>query len=396
MFDESYQRELLTRLTNGAFLKRLGKLIHPEHFDPEYEPVVRGLLEHFKRTGRPVTKGQLNQLCSRHGVKPQPTSVSDFTFDEAELLYWSRYRIMGDALAKAQGFREQGKFERAVEAVSECRKRFPVSLEEDQAPDMLKSRLPIPQRRNLISVGIKELDKCLEGGIGGSDLAAVLAPTSGGKTSWLIHVAAEAALLGHKVYYITLEVPRTEIEAKLRRRITGEIRPSRNQWIKTAGKISRKGGRLQVREAPPHSISVAELDARLEDDVNLLIVDYADYLRLSDRAVGFDYHDLGALYNSLKALAMDRRIPVWTASQVNRQAYGASKIGLQDIESSLKKAMVVDQALCLNQTSDHPDPATGEVTGEINVAKNRHGVRHLDVGVTINWSLSTFIEGKWG
>lgn len=395
MFDESYQQELLTKLINKTFLQRLGKLIHPEHFDPEYEPVVRGLLDHFKRTGRPVTKGQLNQLCSRHGVKPQPTSVGDFTFDEQEILYWSRYRIMGEALAKAQGFREQGKFERAVEAVSECRKRFPVSLEDDQAPDVLKSRSPIPIRRNLIPVGIPTLDACLEGGIGGSDLAAVLAPTSGGKTSWLVHVAAEAALQGHKVYYITLEVPRTEIEAKLRRRITGLVKPSKNQWIKVATKISRKGGRLQVREAAPHSISVAELEARLEADVDLLIVDYADYLRLSDRAVGFDYHDLGALYNSLKALAMDRRIPVWTASQVNRQAYGVAKIGLQDVEASLKKAMVVDQALALNQTSDTPDPETGTVTGDINIAKNRHGVRFQDVGVTINWALSRFTEGKW-
>jgi len=396
MFNESYQQELLSRLTQKEFLQRLGKLLRPEFFDPEYEPVVRILLTHWKKNKRPVTKGQLSQLCQRHGVKPKVAPTGDFSFDEEEILYFARDRVISEALAKSQTLRSQGKFEKAIEVVRECWKTFPHMDEQEAAPDILKSTASIPVRKSLIPTGLEQLDHCLDGGIGGGDLAAVLAPTSGGKTSWLVHVAAEAGSQGKKVYYLTLEVPRTEIEAKIRRCITGVVKPSRKAWVKAAGGLSRKGGRIQVREASPHSLSVYDLALRLEDDIELLIVDYADYLRLGDRAVGFSYDDLGRIYSDLKAIAMDRKISVWTASQVNRGAYGSASIGLQDIEASLKKAMVVDQAIALNQTSDHPDPKTGEVNGEINIAKNRHGIRFQDIGVTVNWALSKFIQGKWG
>ncbi len=393
MFDEVYQQELLFKLTDKKYLQRLISLLQPEFFDPQYEPVVVTVLDHFKRTGRALTQGQLRQSCRTHGVKPKTVGTTDVDFDEQELIRFASDRIFAKAMARAQVFRERCQLDRAVEVINECKQRFPRASDSGDVCDALTSHAPIPKRKNLTPCGVERLDVAFDGGIGGGDLAVVLAPTSGGKTSWLVHVAAEAAIRGKKVHFLTLEVPRWDIEGKLRRKLTGSSKPGRNTWTRIAKKLHRKGGRVNIQEASPNSISIVDLSNRLDLDLELLIVDYADYLRLPDKSIGLEYHALGAIYTSLKAVALERKIPVWTASQVNRTAYGSDEIGLQDVSASLMKVMVADQAIGLNQTGETPDTRTGEVTGEINIAKNRHGIRFEVVQVTINWALSSFRQG---
>ena len=63
---------------------------------------------------------------------------------------------------------------------------------------------------------------------------------------------------------------------------------------------------------------------------SLIIIDYADIMRSSRR---FDSlrHELKLIYEELRNLAMDLNVPIWTASQANRDAANADVVGLLKI-----------------------------------------------------------------
>lgn len=393
-FDIDYQRELVVKLTEKQFVSRVHRLIEPQMFDVDLEPVVEEVLEHWRKKERTLTKNQLRQLAARHQVKLPQGRLNGFDFDVQEVERFARYRLMRSALVEATAYAEKGRFDKGIEAVTSLRKRFNSIGNNRMAPDILESSRPTPVRENVISTGIDRLDEALQGGVAAGNLAVALAPTSGGKTSFLCWLAATAAEAGKKVYYVTLEVPATEIESKLRARLTGVVRPSRNKWQKTAKALAAKKARIRVQEHPPRTVSIDDLDGEIEEDTDLILVDYADYLRPPGGSAGIDYHDLGAIYANLKRVGLQRKVPIWTASQVNRAAYGKTELDSEDVEASLKKAMVSDQIVSLSQDKwDKPDKETGNSHLSMWIAKNRFGPRFQPIEVTVNWSLCRFERG---
>jgi hypothetical protein len=66
---------------------------------------------------------------------------------------------------------------------------------------------------------------------------------------------------------------------------------------------------------------------------------------------------------------MEKAIPVWTASQSNREGSGADVVGLENMSESYGKAMVADVVVTLSRKPS--EKSTG--LGRLFVAKNRAG-----------------------
>jgi hypothetical protein len=393
-FDEAYQRELVNKMTNRTFLERTAHLIHSEYFDPDLEQIVTKILSHWKRTKKSLTKSQVRQLFTRFGIKQERVSLDGFEFDQDELVDFAKDRILRIASIQFQSLRDQGKFHKAVQVISESVKRFPHV--DGKAEDMLLNQKPLPKRKNLIPTGIRTLDRALSGGISGGDIATVLARTGGGKTSFLCHVSATAVEAGLKVFYATLEVPGLEVQGKLRRRLVGSEKPSQIGWKKVSTKLRRKKASVLVLEHPPNTINVSEMEQEIPDGTNLVVIDYADLLRSIGTDFGFSYEQLGVIYAELKRVAMEREIPIWTASQINRPAYSNMRAGADTVEGSLKKATNSNLILSLNQPDDEVDGITGNSLMNIFVDKNTFGPRNVQIPVTVHWAKSKFEEGHYG
>lgn len=390
-FTIEYQHELLRKMNNPSFLTEVGKMLSPDMFEGELEELASEMIKRFQTTGKVLTKGQLQQLCKKHQVKLRSGVSGDYTFDLEEVRRYRESRILGDALAKAHLYRDSGHFDKAYNTILTARNRL--SGDVGQVADILDSSRPMPVRKNIIPTAIPELDEYLQGGVAAGDLAVVLAPTSGGKTSLLVWLACQAALTGKRVFYATLEVSEHEIEAKLRRCICGS-EYSKKVWAVVSKKLKKKGAVLSIKEAPPRSISAGELDLQIPHDVDVVIVDYGDYLRADSGSERSSYEDLGQIYTSLKQIGMKRRIPIWTASQTNRASYQDSRLGVETVESSLRKVMLADQVITINQDKAERGEDDSQ-TATLHIAKNRHGARFVDIPVTVDWATSTFKSGKW-
>lgn len=398
-FDEAYQMELINKMTSKKFLEKTGHLIRPEFFDPALEPVVKRIIGHWQKHKKVLTSSQVNQLFKKHDIKKEQVSLDGVHFDLEELTSFAKDRILREASLRFHAFREQGRFDKAVHAISEAPKMFPQS--DSALSDMLKNFKALPRRKNLVPTGISSLDEALNGGVTGGDVACVMAQTGGGKTTFLCSLAAQAAEIGLKVFYATLEVPGLEVQAKLRKRLTASARPSQRGWKTIAQRLSRKKSRVVVSEHPPNTINVAELEQQIPKDTNLLIVDYADKLRSVTGEFGGGYEILGIIYDELKRVALQWEIPVWTASQINRTGYTNDRPGIGATEGSLKKPMNSNVVIMLIHPDEQghmqrADEDTGNVQLDLWLEKNTFGPAALKFPLTVNWAQGTFEEGHYG
>jgi replicative DNA helicase len=80
-------------------------------------------------------------------------------------------------------------------------------------------------------------------------------------------------------------------------------------------------------------------------------------------------HELKLIYEELRNLAMELRIPIWTASQANRDSANSDIVGLENMSEAYGKAMVADFVVSLSRKPS--EKAVG--TGRLFIAKNRAG-----------------------
>mgnify|MGYP001189858514 CR=1 FL=1 len=79
-------------------------------------------------------------------------------------------------------------------------------------------------------------------------------------------------------------------------------------------------------------------------------------------------------------------IPIWTASQANRESAKADIVGLENMAEAYGKAMVAD--VVISMTRKALEKSTG--AGRLYVAKNRAGRDGLVFPIHIDTSRSTF------
>lgn len=95
-------------------------------------------------------------------------------------------------------------------------------------------------------------------------------------------------------------------------------------------------------------------------------------------------HELKLIYEELRNLAQDLNIPIWTASQANRDSANSDVVGLENMSEAYGKAMVADVVISLSRKAK--EKSTGY--GRMFVAKNRAGRDGLLFHVKMNTAQS--------
>jgi len=150
-------------------------------------------------------------------------------------------------------------------------------------------------------------------------------------------------------------------------------------------------GRLIIKEYPTGSASSITIRNHVEKLMlkgfkpSVIIIDYADIMR-STRAYDSLRHELKLIYEELRNLAMDLNIPIWTASQANRDSAKSDIVGLENMSEAYGKAMVADVVISLSRKA--MEKSTG--AGRLFVAKNRAGRDGLVFPIHIDTARSTF------
>ena len=118
---------------------------------------------------------------------------------------------------------------------------------------------------------------------------------------------------------------------------------------------------------------------------SVVIIDYADIMR-STKSYDSLRHELKLIYEELRNKAMDLGLPVWTASQANRESASAEIVGLETMSAAYGKAMVADVVISLSRRAQ--EKANG--IGRLFIAKNRAGRDGILFPIKVDTAKSQF------
>ena len=249
--------------------------------------------------------------------------------------------------------------------------------------------------RIVCATGIPRLDAhdILRGGLGKGELGVITANTGVGKSHWLVNMGANAMKNGKNVIHYTFELSEESVGIRYDSNLCNI--PS-NQVVKNKKDVidhyqNEEYGKLIIKEYPTGTASIVTIRNHIEKLLlrnfkpNLIVVDYADIMR-STRAYDSLRHELKLVYEELRNLAMELNIPIWTASQANRESANSNIVGLENMAEAYGKAMVADVVISISRKP--AEKAT--MAGRIFIAKNRAGRDGLLFPVSIDTSRSKF------
>lgn len=209
---------------------------------------------------------------------------------------------------------------------------------------------------------------------------------------FLVSLGSHALKVGKNVVHYTLELSETAVGIRYDSHLTGiasnDIQDSKQEVLEQYK--SAELGRLIIKEYPTGGATVNTIRNHLEKLAlrgfipHMIIIDYADIMR-SSREYDALRLELKLIYEELRNLAMERSIPLWTASQANRDSSNSDVVGLENMSESYGKAMVADVVLSLSRKPT--EKATG--AGRLFVAKNRAGRDGILFPVHIDTARST-------
>lgn len=326
-----------------------------------------------------------------HRVKANP-DTGDLSYVKDKSLDFCKRQAFKEALESSVNLIHDGQFENVISIMKEAVSvGMPSSTGHDFFED-IEARF-VKVNRRVCPTGIPEIDKkdVLNGGLGRGEIGVITANTGVGKSHFLVAMGANALRSGKNVVHYTFELTETAVglryDSNLCNVPSNEVQDNKDSVLSKYEKMEL--GRLIIKEYPTGTATVQTIRNHIEKlklksfMPSLIVIDYADIMR-SSKSYDSLRHELKLIYEELRNLAMEMNIPIWTASQANRDSAKSDVVGLENMSEAYGKAMVADVVLSLSRKP--MEKSTG--IGRLFVAKNRAGRDGLLFPVNIDTARS--------
>ena len=237
-----------------------------------------------------------------------------------------------------------------------------------------------------------EFNELLQGGLGNGDFGLMFGGPGAGKSWALVALAGHAVKMGYNVVYYTLELGEDYVGRRFDAYFTqipaNEITFHKDKVEAVMTKIP---GQLIIKGFSPGKASISSVESHIQKCTDLgtkpdlIVIDYVDLLR-SKRVSRERKEEIDDIYTSTKGLARELNIPVWSASQVNRQGAQDEVIEGHKAAGSYDKMMITDFAASISRRAK--DKQIG--IGRFHIMKNRYGMDGLTYGANINIAIGSF------
>jgi len=215
---------------------------------------------------------------------------------------------------------------------------------------------------------LEMFNKITRGGIPKKSLNVILAGTGVGKTLFMTHCAAGHLSLGKNVLYITMEMAEERIAERIdanRLNLTmDELHElPKESYLKKIENLKKKtNGRLIVKEYPTsaagaghfrHLINELKIKKNFLPDV--IYIDYINIcmsMRLKLGSSINTYSYIKAIAEEIRGLAVEYNVPIFTATQTNRDGYSNSDPGLENTSESFGLPATADMMFALVSNED--------------------------------------------
>jgi len=328
-----------------------------------------------------------------HRIKANPHSA-DLGYVKDKTLDFCRKQAFKEALEESV---EQIQTENFESVLSIMRKAVSVGLPSTTGHDFFEdaeSRF-VKTNRQACPTGLPKIDtkEILHGGLGRGEIGVVTANTGVGKSHWLVAMGANAMRVGKNVLHYTFELTEHAVGLRYDSNLcaidSSEVQDRKKVVLEKYEKMEL--GRLIIKEYPTGSASAITIRNHIEKLMlkgfipSVIIIDYADIMR-STKSYDSLRHELKLIYEELRNLAMELSVPIWTASQANRESAKSDIVGLENMSEAYGKAMVADVVVSISRKPT--EKATK--AGRLFIAKNRAGKDGIVFPLSIDTARSTF------
>tara|TARA_Y100000593_G_scaffold61446_1_gene113878 strand:- start:19607 stop:20983 length:1377 start_codon:yes stop_codon:yes gene_type:complete len=392
-FGKTFQEGLARLIMDErVFSDQISDVLDVEFFEHQYLRVfTRQILQYKEKYDSHPTRSTIASVLNID-LKDEPEVVVEqvksffaratATHDEVEnsqfikdhsLDFCKRQKVK-EAMLKSVSLVDKCSFEEVEKTLTDALK---LGVDNDHGHDYKRDKEDryVVRSRNPVSTGWSEIDSLLRGGLGRGELGVIIAPTGVGKSMALVHLGAQAVQQGLSVIHYTLEMPAEDIGLRYDACITQTpLRSLHGLKDDILEEVDKVPGSLVVKEYPTKSASSLTLKAHLdklrrrEVPIDMIIVDYGDLLRAKSTQRE-KRHELESIYEEIRALGMEHKCPVWTASQTNRSGVEADLVGTETIAEAFSKCHVADFICGLSRTTTQKN--NNQAT--MNVCKNRGG-----------------------
>jgi len=402
-YGQSYQSKVVASLvTDVKFLEQVSEITKAEFFESDANKwIVNSVIDYFNEYRNIPTMevfkikvGEIEDKILKQTTIEQLKNVylqvgsTDLEYVKKEYLTFCKNQKVKDALLKSVDLLKIGQYDKIVDIMNAASK---VGVESDLGLDYIENFEVIMEdvKRNSVSTGWDVIDELMDGGLGPGELGVVMAPSGIGKTWFLSKIACEGMKRGMNVLHYSLELSENYVGQRYTTILTGiqtsEHKERKDEIIR---KIKAVPGRVRIKYYPPQYASAKTLTAHIEKlrasgyNPHLIIIDYADLLKSSDRGRDGAYAELGGIYEELRGLSGATSIPIWTATQTNRAAIEHEVIQADSVGDSYKKVQTADFIMSVSRKTK--DKLSN--TGRIHIVKNRFGPD----GMTFPAKIDTF------
>jgi replicative DNA helicase len=226
----------------------------------------------------------------------------------------------------------------------------------------------------------------LAGGLGRGDLGILLGGPGSGKSWFLVNLGTQAVKNGLTVCHYTLELAEGYTARRYDSKLTGVDMQQLGENREIVEKVvSELPGKLIVKEFPMGKATAHTIENHIRKcrDLgfapDLVIIDYIDLMK-SGRSRQDNKEELDDIYTSVKGMARELNVPIWSVSQVNRAGAKDDIIEADKIAGSYNKIMIADFAISISRKRS--DKLAG--TARIHILKNRYGGDGMTYSAKVN------------
>ena len=404
-YGRGFQVKVLAAMfVDRIFLQQIADIIKAEYFESDADSwLLDIILQHFLQYKTPPSKDVLKVKITdidndilKAAVFEQLKDVfrymesDDLEFVKHEILNFCKNQEIKHAIMDSVSLLKNGNYDEIKTKIDSAMKAgADVNIGHEYKTDVIMRYNEAS--RHTITTGWDVIDDLMDGGLAPGELGVVMAAAGIGKSWLLINIAAHAVKAGKTVIHYTLELNENYVGQRYDSVIMGiNAQSLKNYQDDIVTKMESLPGELIIKYYPTKSVGIMGLKAHIEKTImqskspDLIIVDYADLLKVNAKK---DKHEaLEELYEELRGMAGEYKVPIWTASQAGRSALEDDIIEADKIASSYGKVMVADFLMSLSRKVE--DKMSG--TGRGHVIKNRFGPDGITLPSKINTNNGQF------
>lgn len=363
-------------VTNDEYVTSALPYLREEYFEDSYQKITFNIVSDFleKHHARPdqdvilieaekvkgISDDDYNSIVElTESWKDKPTEKKlDWLVNESE--EWCQNRAFYLAVKKATMALDQSKSKDRGDLPEMMRDALGVSFDSQVGHDFFedweKRFEYYTDEQEKIPFDLDLLNKMTNGGVEKKTLNIIMGGIHSGKTRFLCHLAAAYASLGLNVVYFTMEMAEEKIAHRIDANLLGISlddfkKLTKESYQKSIERCRKKTkGDVVVKEFPTASAHVGhfrhvlrELALKKDFNVDIIMVDYINICASARAGKNSDsYSYVNMIAQELRGLGQEFQVPVWSATQVNRAAFSASDLDLDDVAESFGLPAIAD------------------------------------------------------